>query len=116
LIGPYDLSKVLGVKLASKSRRVDQVTEQHRELAAFRLRVRWSRRGEGTPSTWYILNGTGCFRLEHRRGTCRSCTRITKPHEATALLSYWMVGIEEFGCEVGEGLVVKLKLALERSV
>ena len=27
-----------------------------------------------------------------------------------------MVGIEEFGDEIGEGLVVKLKLALERSV
>jgi hypothetical protein len=26
------------------------------------------------------------------------------------------VGIEEFGGEIGEGLVVKLKLALERSV
>jgi hypothetical protein len=27
-----------------------------------------------------------------------------------------MVGIEEFGSEIGEGLVIKLKLALERSV
>jgi hypothetical protein len=27
-----------------------------------------------------------------------------------------MVGIEEFGSEIGEGLVVQLKLALERSV
>jgi hypothetical protein len=27
-----------------------------------------------------------------------------------------MVGIEELGCEIGESLVVQLKLALERSV
>jgi hypothetical protein len=27
-----------------------------------------------------------------------------------------MVSIEEFGCEIGEGLVVQLKLALERSI
>jgi hypothetical protein len=26
------------------------------------------------------------------------------------------VGVEEFGCEIGEGLVVQLKLALERPV
>jgi hypothetical protein len=26
------------------------------------------------------------------------------------------VGIEEFGCEIGEGLIVQLKLALERPV
>jgi len=107
LIGAHDLSQVFGVKLASKNRRVDQVTEQHRELAAFRLRGRWSRRGEGTPSIGCIRNGTGCFRLEHRRWLFRRCTRITEPHEATALLfTYWMVGIEEFGGEIGKGLVV----------
>jgi hypothetical protein len=27
-----------------------------------------------------------------------------------------MAGIEEFGCKIGKGLIVKLKLALERSV
>jgi hypothetical protein len=65
LIGAHDLSQVFRVELAGKSRRVDQVTEQYRELAAFRLRARWGRRKEGTPSTWCILDGTGGFRLEH---------------------------------------------------
>jgi hypothetical protein len=117
LIGAHDLSQVFRVELAGKSRRVDQVTEQYRELAAFRLRTRRSRRRGGASGSWCILDGTGGFRLEHRRGTFRSCTRITEPHEATALLlTHWMVGIEEFGGEIGEGLVVKLKLALKRSV
>ena len=62
------------------------------------------------------MNGTGCFLLEHRRGTFRSWTHIAEPHEATALLTHWMVGIEEFCCKIGKGLIVKLKLALERSV
>jgi len=49
----------------------------------------------------------GCFRLEHRRWLFRRCTCITEPHEATALLfTHWMVGIEEFGGEIGKGLVV----------
>jgi hypothetical protein len=79
--------------------------------------ARGSHRGEGTPSPSCILNGTGCFLLEHRRGTFRSWTRIAEPHEATTLLlTHWIVGIEEFCCKIGKGLIVKLKLALERSV
>jgi hypothetical protein len=66
LIGAHDLPEIFGVEPASQGRRVDQVTEQHSELAAFCLRVRGSCRGGGTPGTWCILNGTGCFWLEHR--------------------------------------------------
>ena len=51
LIGAHDLPEVFGVELAGKSRRVHQVTEQHCELAAFRLRGRRSCSGEGAPST-----------------------------------------------------------------
>jgi hypothetical protein len=69
----------------------------HDQLAAFRLRARGShRRG----------SALGCFRLGYERRSFRSCTRITEPHEATALLTHWMVSIEEFGSEIGEGLVV----------
>ena len=38
LVGPHHLAQVFGVELAGERGRVDQVTEQHRELAAFGLR------------------------------------------------------------------------------
>ena len=49
----YDLAEVFGVELAGEDGRVHQVTEQHRELAAFGL---WGagfgwRRG----STWRLV-------------------------------------------------------------
>src|SRR4029450_3083996 len=38
LVGPHDVAEVLRVKLTRKTGGVSQVTEQHRELAALRLR------------------------------------------------------------------------------
>src|SRR4029450_12712330 len=101
---------LFGIELAGKSRRVDQVTKEHGELTAFRLGARWSRKGAS--GSWCILNGTGCFLLEHRRGTFRSWTHIPEPHEATALLTHWMVGIEEFCWKLGKGPLGKCELAL----
>jgi hypothetical protein len=37
LIGPHDLAEVFGVELARQGSRVDEVTEEHGELAAFGL-------------------------------------------------------------------------------
>jgi hypothetical protein len=37
LIGPHHLTPLFGVELAGQHRRVDEITEQHRELAAFGL-------------------------------------------------------------------------------
>jgi hypothetical protein len=37
LIGPHHLAPLFGVELAGEHRRVHQITEQHRELAAFGL-------------------------------------------------------------------------------
>jgi hypothetical protein len=51
LIGAHDLPELFGVKLRRERGRADEVTEQHRELAAFRLGVM---RATGGGASWWL--------------------------------------------------------------
>jgi hypothetical protein len=117
LIRTHDLAKVFGVELAGKSRRVDQITEQHRELAAFSLEAVKRRSGRRSESVvcferWGLLSWA-----EARRRTFWSWTRVAEPHKTTSrLLPHRVVGVEEFRREVSEGRIIQMELALERPV
>ena len=74
LIGPHHGAVVFWIKLLGEFCRVDQVAEQHRQLAAFGVRGRWGG-GEGT-------QGLAGVRRECRLGV----QSLTTPHQHSAAL------------------------------
>jgi hypothetical protein len=107
LIGTHHLAEILRVELAGERGRVDQVTEQYRELAAFRLRSVWyewrgrnlGRRVSRRRELWCRWRGWRCL----YRWRCY----VTSPTQASALvIDHLRVGIEEFVLEIVEGVLV----------
>ena len=113
LIGAHDLAQVFRVELAGEWGRVDQVTEQDRELAAFRLwrsrsgRERYQRRHRSRLSgrLGRVLGGG------RRKGGGR--LRVTYPDQnAPVLVARQTLGVDQFDLEVFEIRVVQPKLTL----
>jgi hypothetical protein len=99
LIGPHHLAQIFWIELAGESGRVDQVTEQHRELAAFGV---WKRSSRGD-------SGSGA-----RRGMCRSSAG---PDQDSAILIYGQLfGVNEIFLEVLQQVVIELEAAFEDAV
>src|SRR5262245_9920065 len=114
LIGPHHLAEILRVELAGERGRVDQVTEQYRELAAFRLRGIWYKwRGRNLPRRVSWRHELWCrWRGRRYLHRCRYC--VTSPTQASALvIDHLRVSIEEFILEIVEGVLVEVKLTLE---
>src|SRR5688572_10120899 len=80
LIGPHHLAPRFRVELAGQHRRVDQVAEQYRELAAFGL--------GGMRFGWWRFGGWGMLGLAARRwrGFCQWWTRLPGPNQALVLV------------------------------
>ena len=100
LIGAHHLAVVFRIELTGKAGRVDQVTEQHRELAAFGGRL--GMRGSGRRSGW-----------RNRWGGCT----LPRPEEAAALVIHdlW-VGVEECVLQVFEVGVVQIELSFQGAI
>ena len=105
LIGPHHLTQLFRVELAGEHGRVHQVTEQHGELAAFRLRGTMFGRGG--------LSGQGGdVLLEGWWGSC-----LPHPDEHGALLvNGETLGGDELGFQVRKHLIVQIELAFERTI
>ena len=62
LIGAHYGAQVFGVELAGELRGAYQVTEQHRELPAFRLRGKADRRCR---KYWHLIRWGTCYLVRH---------------------------------------------------
>jgi hypothetical protein len=103
LIGPHHLPEVFGIELARQRRRVDQVAEQHGELAPFRL---WRR-------------GGGWQRGRQGRGGCKEDRRrrVTRPdQDGPILIGREPLALDKFVSEVVQRGGVQVKLPLERAI
>jgi hypothetical protein len=99
LIGPHHLAEVFRIELAGEGGGVDQVTEQHGELAAFGVWERGRRSDCG--------NGA-------RSGGCR---RPAGPDQDSAILVHGQFfGINEILLEVLQQVVIELEAAFEDAV
>jgi len=111
LVGAHHLPQIFGIELARERGRIHQVTEQHSELAAFR--VRWVRGGCWQLRVCVLLRRW----LGQWRGWLRWCASVPSPNQAAvSVLDHRMLGIEEFGLEVCEQRVVQGKLTLQRPI
>src|SRR5215475_5890519 len=72
LIGPHHLAQLFRVELAGEYGRVHQVTEQHGELAAFRLG------GAACDRRWCFLVSLDYWRGKMLRGLRRLCSRASE--------------------------------------
>ena len=99
LIGPYDLAQVFRVELARKASGVHQVTEQHGELAAFRVRNVWGVDRRGSRDVFHrrsLVRGGFLRRKRWGAGSWGRC-RGTSPHQDTArLIDGQLLPINEF--------------------
>ena len=104
LIGPHHLAQVFRIELTGEHGRVHQVTEQHGELAAFRLR------GTMFGSGGLFWQG-GDVLLEGWWGSC-----LPHPDEHGALLvNGETLGGDELGFQVLKHIIVQIELAFERT-
>ena len=79
LIIAHHVSQVFRVELGGKARRVHQVTEHHRELAAFRLRGGGGRLGECRLRQVGLLGGGRLRRMVERGGGVRDACHPPTP-------------------------------------
>jgi hypothetical protein len=106
LIGTHHFAQLLRVELAGEGGRVHQVTEQHGELAAFRLR------GAGVSGRRFSRGGMGVLRdgLPDRWW-------IAMPSQALAgIIDHLRVLIEEGFLEILERRVIEVELPFERAI
>jgi hypothetical protein len=117
LIGPHHVAPLFQVEPAGEHRRVHQVTEQHRELAAFGL---WRMRGGWRRSTlgrWLFppfshLRWWPGFWGRYWRGA-----RPSGPHQTPPiLLKIPLVGVEQFFFEGVKLLVIEVELDLQGAI
>ena len=113
LVGPHHGAVVFGIEVLRESGRVDQVTEQHRELSTFGVgpgRSDWGR----LALCWTSLRRG---RQRHGRGGGRGAGRPPSPDEHAALFVHCQaLAVNEFVLEVVERRVIELELALEGAV
>jgi hypothetical protein len=103
LIGAYHRAQIFGIKLTGERGRVDQVTEQHGELAAFRL---WR-------------SGGGCRRGLQGRESGRGDRRLrdTRPdQDAPGFIRCQALALDELVFERFQVRVIELKLQLEGTI
>jgi hypothetical protein len=116
LIGPHYGAELFWVELASECSRVHQVTKQHGELAAFGLGCL----GHGDSGCYGKSRGVlrhGQRRLRSRGVRCWDGLRGTHPDQHTSVLILGdLLRVEEFVLEIIEGLLIQVKLALERPI
>src|SRR6516225_11485363 len=97
--------------------RIDEVTEQHGELAAFGVRRVESSRWRGSVGQLHCGGG----RRLHGLGSCGGwfwcCGRVAAPDQHLPRLVYGQaLGLEELIFQRLQGLIVQLELHLERAV
>jgi hypothetical protein len=103
LIGPHYRAEVFRIKLTGEHGGLHEVTEQHGELAPFRL---W-RSGGGRRR---CMQGRGGGRGDRRRS-------VAGPHQHAALLIHRQaLAVDELVLEVVQGGIVQLKLPLEGAI
>jgi hypothetical protein len=103
LIGAHHLPEVFRIELAGEYGGIHQVTEQHRELAAFCL-------GRSGGSGRRCRQGRGGGRGDRH-------LRVTRPDQHLALLVPGeLVHLHNFVSEECKQVVVELKLDLERTI
>jgi hypothetical protein len=116
LIGAHHLTIVFGVELPGKSRGVNQITEQHGELAAFCLRGVLD---AGRRDTWDEM---GFLDIRRRRTGGRRRDRrwgagAARPDQYSVVLIHGeLQHLDDFSGEILEVDVVELKLALEGTI
>ena len=100
LIGPHHLAQLFRITLRGEHGGIHEVTEQHGQLAAFRL----GRSGGG----WRRgRHGCGCGREDRRR-------RVTRPdQDAPRFIRRQALALDEFVFERCQVRVIELKLQLE---
>jgi hypothetical protein len=107
LIGPDHFAPVFRVELAGEHGGVHQVTEQHRQLAAFGLR-----RMRGG---WWGFDGCRSIDLGHRhlhrlrgwRGRRWGAAHVTDPDQHVAVLVHGnALGFDELLLQIVEGVVI----------
>ena len=132
LVGTHHGAVVFGIEVLGQLRRVDQVAEQHRDLAAFGLRGVAHRVGEAGRSVGWRRSrcGLGCECLGrrwkrygslYRRGLDHSRRRrrqsLTGPDEhLPALVNGHALGDDEFLLQPLDERIVEAKFLLERPV
>jgi hypothetical protein len=117
LIGPHDRPVIFGIELAGQGGGIDEVAEQHGELAALRLcRTRCA--------TWRGPLWRGVCLADGRRGMLEcwrswrlGCSRVADPAQATPrVIDHLRVGVEEFILEDRQLVLVQLELEPQRAV
>jgi hypothetical protein len=118
LIGPHHCAQLFRVQLAGEHGRVYQVTEQHRELATFRIRgtygCRW---GDGIPGGVVCLRWRRVHRpMQGGRWQGRR-PRGTGPDQHSALLIHGtLVDLDDLHLQIIEVRLVEVELALKRPI
>jgi hypothetical protein len=114
LIGPHHVAEVFGVETTGQRRRLDEVTEQHGELTAFRLRGRRCGWGNRSLERVGIRRAERLCRLERWCGGRRWRIRTTRPDEDSPIFIHGhLFGVDQVVLEVFQDLVVELPPALE---
>ena len=116
LIGPHHLAQLFRVELAGEHGRVDQVTEQHSELAPFRVRGRRDR-GRGCDRRWLLVRYTGRLdRLGRLRRWCAGPCDGTRPDQAFALVIEDRIYVEQLFPENIQVLVIQVEPYLQGAI
>jgi hypothetical protein len=117
LIGPHHGAEVFRVEVAGECGRVYQVTKQHRELATFGLGCLRRHDSWCCGKRRDILRYRRRYRLGSRGARCWEGLRGTCPDQhASVLISGDLLRVEEFVLKIIEGLLIQVKLALERPI
>jgi hypothetical protein len=114
LIGPHHLTQVFGIELARERGGIHQITEQHGELAAFGFRGRHG--GWGGQQSRGVCVPCSLLRRWWGGGNRRR-TRFPSPHQhSSVLFDREVVDLNQFLFEGLQGLVIQMKLELQRPV
>jgi hypothetical protein len=107
LVGVDHRQEIFRVELAGECRRVHEVADHDRNLAAFGFWGSQRRWGDVLRWRWHVLTGW-------RRG--RRARSLVPHQDAPLLVNGQPLSVDEFGFEVGEVGVIEAKLALQGPV